>query len=412
MDLAYDHIQESALEPSASGNNQTSQPSTSANSNVNTLNSDFQEAYKAISSSPWGARLGGFFGSVVKQGESVYKEASQELSHVSQEATKGFTDLKSTLVSRTRSLSLAQKNGEGASAGESAEGKAEGEEKTKETQHAEGVLARLRSQAAKRLVEIQKAEDAADEALLKFGTNIRNFLADAVKVSPSTDADGQSGSTVLFESKDAAGKRVIHTTRFDAQLHVIHSSMDSFKKDPESEEWKGWMESFDVEKKTKDIAGDLDKYDELRKAMETLVPDVVAYKEFWTRYYFLRHSIETAEARRRDLLKGATADADEEDAGWGDDSDDEDEKKPAAAAASVPKDTASNASSQTLNQPAAGTLKPVDNRKPSSDDRSVADSEASYDLVGAKSGTASQAPGSPRAVDPKKAGDDSDDDWE
>lgn len=32
-----------------------------------TLNKDFQEAYKAISSSPWGAKLGGFFGSVVKQ---------------------------------------------------------------------------------------------------------------------------------------------------------------------------------------------------------------------------------------------------------------------------------------------------------------------------------------------------------
>lgn len=63
---AYDHIQESALAPEAGGNGgngggegkQTAQ---------NTLNADFQDAYKAISSSPWGARLGGFFGSVVKQ---------------------------------------------------------------------------------------------------------------------------------------------------------------------------------------------------------------------------------------------------------------------------------------------------------------------------------------------------------
>lgn len=298
MDLAYDHIQESALEPSGASNGQSSQQQT--NTNTNTLNSDFQEAYKAISSSPWGARLGGFFGSVVKQGENVYTEASKELSHVSQDATKGLTELRSTLVNRTRSISLTQKNGEGEAA-EGTEAKKDGGATEKEKQE-EGVLARLRSEAAKRLVEIQKAEDAADEALLKFGTNIRNFLADAVKVSPSTDSE--PGSTVLFESKDAAGKRVIHTTRFDAQLHVIHSSMDSFKKDPESDEWKSWTEGFDVEKKTQDIATDLEKYDELRKAMETLVPGVVAYKEFWTRYYFLRHSIETAEARRRDLLKG------------------------------------------------------------------------------------------------------------
>jgi len=60
MDLAYDHIQEEALSPEEAKNKQGNQPET-------TLNADFQEAYKAISSSPWGARLGGFFGSVVKQ---------------------------------------------------------------------------------------------------------------------------------------------------------------------------------------------------------------------------------------------------------------------------------------------------------------------------------------------------------
>jgi hypothetical protein len=63
MDLAYDHIQEEALSPEkAETRNEEKEPETQ-----NTLNADFQEAYKAISSSPWGAKLGGFFGSVVKQ---------------------------------------------------------------------------------------------------------------------------------------------------------------------------------------------------------------------------------------------------------------------------------------------------------------------------------------------------------
>jgi hypothetical protein len=60
MDTAYDHIQEEALSPDETAEN-------GAKAQQNTLNKDFQEAYKAISSSPWGARLGGFFGSVVKQ---------------------------------------------------------------------------------------------------------------------------------------------------------------------------------------------------------------------------------------------------------------------------------------------------------------------------------------------------------
>jgi len=168
----------------------------------------------------------------------------------------------------------------------------------------DSVLARLRTEAAKRLKEIEKAEDAADEALLKFGTNIRNFLRDAVSIAPPSGESGEQVSTVLFESKDASGKRVIHTTRIDAQLHVIHSSLDSFTKDPVSEEYAPWMKTFNVERKTDDIGKDLETFNELRTSMEKLVPDRVKYEDFWKRYYFLRHSIETAEARRRDLLKG------------------------------------------------------------------------------------------------------------
>lgn len=322
MDLAYDHIQEEALQPDQNKEKST-QPAP-------TLNADFQEAYKAISSSPWGAKLGGFFGSVVKQvrddgwqtyeycgwvylsdlqGENVYKEAQQEFNTVSEEATKGFTDLRSSIISRTRGLTITQaQEDEKAAAGGSTSKDGESTSKDLTTDEAlkesEGVLARLKTEAAKRLVEIQKAEDAADEALLKFGTNIRNFLKDAVSIAPPTsNADGQANA-VLFESKDSQGKRVIHTTRFDAQLHVIHSTLDSFTTDPISEEFEPWTKTFNVEKKTDDIAKDLEKYEELRSSMEKLVPDKVKYEDFFKRYYFLRHSIETAEAKRRDLLKG------------------------------------------------------------------------------------------------------------
>jgi hypothetical protein len=192
-------------------------------------------------------------------------------------------------------------------AGEQAGKDKDGEKKDMPTDEvlaeSEGVLARLRTEAARRLKEIEKAEDAADEALLKFGTNLRNFLKDAVTIAPPSEEAGQ-GNTVLFESKDASGKRVIHTTRFDAQLHVIHSSTDSFTKDPVSEEYELWTKTFDLDSKTEDISKDLENFAELRASMEKLVPDTVPYGDFWKRYYFLRHSIETAEARRRDLLKG------------------------------------------------------------------------------------------------------------
>lgn len=440
MDLAYDLIQESALSPDETAENGETKPEPS------TLNTDFREAYKAISSSPWGARLGGFFGNVVKQvsfvpatansypdryqSENVYREAQQELSAVGEEATKGFTSLQSSILNRTRALSLNQK-APATSAEDVGEGPSGSQDATTEKtiQESEGVLARLRSEAAKRLKEIEKAEDAADEALLKFGTNIRNFLRDAVTIAPPSEGS-KEGSTVLFESKDAQGKRVIHTTRFDAQLHVIHSSLKSFTNDPISEEYAPWAKGFNVESKTDDISTDLEKYRELRTAMEKLVPDQVSYGDFWRRYYFLRHSIETAEARRRDLLKGMLttifnlayhtnklptgAAAAEEEVGWDEESDDEASTKADAATNAGSRRPVSVESSTTIHPPphqnAGQTYLKVSESRKSHDEKSQADSDASYDVVGATSGAPSHAPGSPK--DSRKGDDSEEEDWE
>lgn len=64
MDTAYDHIQEAILpEGETADSKKTQQPQQS-------LNAEFEEAYKAISSSPWGARFGALVGSVKKQVQS------------------------------------------------------------------------------------------------------------------------------------------------------------------------------------------------------------------------------------------------------------------------------------------------------------------------------------------------------
>ena len=280
------------------------------------------------------------------------------------------------------------------------------------------MLSKIRAEAAKRLKVIQNAEDAADDALLKFGSNVRDFLRDAVSIQPPVEGQGE-GNAVLFESKDAQGKRVIHASRYDAQLHVVHTSADSFTKDQAGDGFTNWAKDFDVDKKTEDISSDLSKYPELRATMEKLVPDQVPYGDFWKRYYFLRHSIETAEARRRDLLKGKfqslllgsfanmtiPAASAEDEVRWDDDSDDEDTSAQAKKTENKP-DSAE--SSTTIHPPAHNPkelLKPAESRK-SHDEGS----DTSYDVVGARSGVPSQAPSSPKET--KTGGDESDEDWE
>lgn len=310
MDVAYDHIQEEVLSTEDAAKREGNRPKPA------NLNTEFQEAYKSFSASPWGAKLGGFFNDVKRQGGNYYEGAKQEASSLARsDALKGFTDLKSTLVSRARSMSTGQNN---TTAGPSSPRSTENDQGedviavASEKQRSEsealresaGLIARFRTEATKRLKEIEKAEDAADEALIKFGTNIRIFLRDAVTVAPPNEENKGGSQKVLFESKDQDGKRVIHTTRFEAQLHAIHSSFDSFAQDPISPEYEKWKNEFDIEKTTEAIAIDLDKYEELRRAMEKLVPEQVDYAHFWTRYYFLRMVVETDEQRRREMLKG------------------------------------------------------------------------------------------------------------
>ncbi|KAI4261714.1 MAG: hypothetical protein L6R42_003094 [Xanthoria sp. 1 TBL-2021] len=220
-------------------------------------------------------------------------------------------------------------------------------------------------------------------------------------------------------------------------MHAIHSSFDSFAKDPESAEYDKWHKDFDVEKKTDAIATDLEKYEELRRAMEKLVAEKVEYKTFWSRYYFLRMVIESEEQRRREMLKDAALNP-AETVSWDDDSDDDEPSTPqpkdspaAPSKANDPVSSTSHSSTTTLQQPqaqnASDELSEATPRKEShrpsdgtsrrsQDQHSQPDSDASYDLV---SGATSRAPGSPkeeRGVDvkekKKEESDDDEPDWE
>lgn len=442
MDFPYDHIQEEILaanDPSKKGAQDES--SNNQQSNVD-LNTELQETFRAFSASPWGARIGGLWDNVRKQGETYYEGAREEYAAVSEEAVKGFSDLRETIVGRTRGLSLS--TGLASSSEDTEKGKDNDEAPTptapkaedSEEKDAEGesFFARIKTEAAKRFKELEKAEEAADEAILRFGMSIRQKLQDAVSIVPPESDSSQ----VLFESKDADGKRVIHATRFEAQLHVIHSNLENFTKDPGSDQWPKFKEAFNAEGKTGEIASDLEKYPELRSAMEKLVPEQVEYSQFWSRYYFLRFVIETEEQKRKELLKGTLLVLslplwfiyltqfvpganvnEEEEVGWDDDSEpesDESDESDESESPSTPQVKSSKANAATPTQgtpnPASDkkTLKPNEPRR-SNDQQSQADSESSYDVV---SGTTSRTPGSPKEKSPAAdaKGDDSDDDWE
>ncbi|KAK0918825.1 hypothetical protein LTR91_006458 [Friedmanniomyces endolithicus] len=447
MDIAYDHVQEEALSPSEEHAQRAAADETSTN-----LNADLQQAFQAVSSSPWGSRLGGWFSQARKQGESFVSDLQKEAQDAQEQATQGWSSLREQVVQRTRGLSMSAEaapevrvpgeeavpESKGIPSAEQAEAEALGGDAGEKPEsltadivkEASTLVASLRFTAASRLKDLQKAEDAADEALLKFGSNIRNFLRDAVIISAPTDADTSkpkgtdaAGNEVLFEtSEPGTGKKVFHSTRLDAQLHAIHTTASSFTEDPQGPQWDDWKTEFDVEHKTEDIAHDMDKYEELRRAMEKLVPEKVEYRLFWLRYYFLRKAIEEEERRRKEVLKGAASAPAEADVAWDDDDEDEAQSStPNAVVTGAP----SNNSTTTLNATTApetdstpplvntanDLLKPSKEPRRSNEDesRSVADSDVSYDIV---SGATSRAAGSPKEEKRGVEKEESDDDRE
>ena len=308
MDIAYDHIQEEALTPE-----QAAQKSRDAEATrQSNLNAELKDTYQTFAASSWGKSLGGFLSDVKKQSETFYDEARQEAGVMQGEALRGLTGLKESLVGHARDMSSGGAEGEAipaaSSTGEGRDGKTRTQSEAQRDN--ENLLSKFRAEAAKALREVEKVEEATDAAIFKYGAKLGNFFKDAVSVAPPGTAEEQGkGGKVLFESRDVDGKRVIHSTRFEAQLHAVHSSLDSFTKDPESAEYPKWKDPFGIEKKTDAIAKDLEKYPELRSAMEKLVPEKVEYPAFWTRYYFLRMVIETEEERRREILKGTLSPA-------------------------------------------------------------------------------------------------------
>jgi len=86
----------------------------------------------------------------------------------------------------------------------------------------------------------------------------------------------------------------------------------------------------------------------------------------------------------------------EEEVGWDEDSDDETSKVSKPKGSGRPSSTTSSTTLHPAIQDAEdGLLKPAESRK-SHDEKSQADSDASYDVVGAASGAPSRAPNSPK----------------
>jgi len=80
-------------------------------------------------------------------------------------------------------------------------------------------------------------------------------------------------------------------------------------------EYQTWLATFDLSTHTEDITALLSTTESVRQLHTQLVPTIVAYRDFWSRYFFRYSKFLLEEERRAALLK-STINADEEELTW------------------------------------------------------------------------------------------------
>ncbi|KAK9325950.1 hypothetical protein V1517DRAFT_128269 [Lipomyces orientalis] len=389
MDTAYDAIQQESLpdkdfveRPAEGSGTEQAAP---------TLSEEINDAVQTFQHSAWGAKIGGLWETVRKQGEAALDITKKDISVASEMATKELATLSEQLRTSTIANQVAtQASAFVSSASERLSFDGGEGSSSRSAQIADRVriapkstskmFAILKQKAQARVEELDKVE--ISKYINQVGKEVAEFLKDAVTIDPGEEDYAEGTKTpittdILFDVPDDI-KRQIYTTRLDAQLHALHTSTEPFLTDSDDTAYQTFANGFSVDSQTATIAGDLDHYPELRKLMEKVVPEKITYEEFWKRYYFLREQINQEELRRKQLLNEAGQAEDNFD--WDEEDEDDDVAAQAKAGQGPSISTKTSNSTDTLKAEEAEIPQAEAESKTAS---SRPSSESSYDVVSA-----------------------------
>ncbi|KAK9369604.1 hypothetical protein V1509DRAFT_619988 [Lipomyces kononenkoae] len=440
MDTAYDAIQQESLpdkdfieRPREQGSSSNDNDGTTTNESaaVPTLSEELNEAFQSFNESAWGSRIGGLWETVRKQGEAALDMTKKDITAASEMATKELASLSEQLRTSTIANQVAtQASALVTSASERLSFDAGDGSRTARQlatrvriapKSTSKMFSVLKQKAQARIEELDTAE--ISKYISQVGKDVSEFLKDAVTIDPAEDEYYYNEATrtpvgrdVLFDVPEDI-KRQIYTTRLDAQLHALHTSVEPILADSDDAAFKEFAERFSADAQTGIIAQDLDHYPELRKLMEKVVPEKVTYEEFWKRYYFLREQINQEELRRKQLLNEAGQT--DENFDWDEEDEDEQEQQQQQQHDAGRENKGSeNPSNLTKTSNSTETLKPDEAEGPASEagsknTSSRPSSESSYDVVSAVSSQADiRVAASTAAARGATRANESDEDWE
>ncbi|CAK9229176.1 unnamed protein product [Sphagnum troendelagicum] len=180
---------------------------------------------------------------------------------------------------------------------------------------------------------LESAASVARESLETVGQVVEDFGSSVWR--GTTEIFAQVKEAVLSIDKEAA--TTTHsdalTTPFsnakmcgDEQVRAIQSDSGTYSDEPEDAyEYGAWLMSFSIKSQKDEIDKIISSSALMQELQNQIVPLVVDYDMFWTRYFFRLHKLQQVENAHANLVKRATV-IEDEDLSWDVEEDKEEEE--------------------------------------------------------------------------------------
>jgi len=122
------------------------------------------------------------------------------------------------------------------------------------------------------------------------------------------------------------GNEATKFSRFDADVAAMQRDSSTYCDEPDDkEDFENWVAGFDLPSRKPDIAKILNENTFMSELQARIVPVIVDYESFWTRYFYRFHKLEERHVMHAKVaaLASRTAQMEEDNLGWGTDGEEE-----------------------------------------------------------------------------------------
>ncbi|GAQ79798.1 hypothetical protein KFL_000380310 [Klebsormidium nitens] len=141
-------------------------------------------------------------------------------------------------------------------------------------------------------------------------TEIFGQVKDAIK-----QADHEISATAKREKGSSSFSTIPRGkySRFEAQVNAMQRDSSTYCDEPEdADDYAKWREEFKLDSKKEEIEKIGKENAFMQELQSRIVPLIVEYDTFWTRYFYRLHKLKQAEEARAGLVKRASAPEEEE----------------------------------------------------------------------------------------------------